>query len=139
MSISIFGFIIARPVSAADLSTPKSWLPTIPSLLGSNSQLPTGDLTSATSQVLPFIVSALLYIVIILALVFLVIGGITWITSGGDKEALAKAKSTVTYAIIGLVLGLSSFLILSLLESFFQLGTLLLGQRSFIPHGTFRY
>ena len=41
-----------------------------------------------------------------------VISALQWIVSGGDKEAVAKARSRLTYAIIGIVLLALSFLIL---------------------------
>lgn len=45
-----------------------------------------------------------------------------WITGGGNKEGMAKAKATVTYAIVGLVLGLSSVIILKFIGNFFKFG-----------------
>jgi hypothetical protein len=40
----------------------------------------------------------------IIALVYLLRGSINWITSGGDKEKIEKARHTLTNAIIGLVI-----------------------------------
>jgi hypothetical protein len=42
------------------------------------------------------------------ALVFIIIGGIRYITSGGDPKQAGAAKQIITYAIIGLVLILLS-------------------------------
>ena len=72
-----------------------------------------------TKQLVPFLIWAGVFFTIILSLVFLLVGGIMWITSGGNKEGMAKAKATVTYALVGLVLGLSSVIILRFLENFF--------------------
>ena len=61
------------------------------------------------------------------ALVFLfvmIIGGIQWITSGGDKAAIETARSKIINALIGLFLLLSVFAILALLSSFFGLNLL---------------
>jgi hypothetical protein len=56
-----------------------------------------------------------LRIIIIVAgffvLVYLFWGGFDWITSGGDKEKLSKARKKISGAIIGLIL---IFLVLSL-------------------------
>lgn len=38
----------------------------------------------------------------IVSLVFLVIGGLRYMASGGDEKALTAAKSTITYAVLGL-------------------------------------
>lgn len=43
-------------------------------------------------------------------------GAIQMILSGGDKEAIAKARSKITWAIIGVVLMALSFLIFALLQ-----------------------
>lgn len=77
-----------------------------------------------TGKLIPFLVSGALFILITTTLIFLVIGGIMWITSGGDKEGLAKAKSAITYALLGLVLGLGSFIILGILGNFFGVNLL---------------
>jgi hypothetical protein len=48
-----------------------------------------------------------------LSLLFVVIGGLRYALSGGDSNAIATAKKTITYAVIGLVLGISVFVITS--------------------------
>lgn len=98
---------------------PKFWLndsslQNVPGIIN-----PGSGLNFIGSNLVPFIISLLLFIVLALSLLFLIIGGITWITSGGDKEGLAKAKGTITYAIVGLVLALGSFIILRILSNFF--------------------
>lgn len=49
----------------------------------------------------------------------LIIGGIQWITSGGDKQALESARGKLTNAIIGIVILFSLFAILDLIHVFF--------------------
>lgn len=56
---------------------------------------------------------------IVVFLFFLLLGGIQWITSGGDKESLAKAKGKITSAIIGLIIVFSAWAILSLVKGLF--------------------
>lgn len=41
---------------------------------------------------------------VILVLVMLIVGAYEWITSGGDKESVAKARSRILNALIGLVI-----------------------------------
>lgn len=50
------------------------------------------------------------------ALVFLIWGGIKFITSGGDPKQAGAARQTITYALIGLILILSSFFIINFLS-----------------------
>lgn len=72
---------------------------------------------------LPQIVSTLIKLILVvaalIAFIFLVWGGIKWITSGGDKEGTAKAQSTITAALVGLVIVFASWAIIRLLEVFF--------------------
>lgn len=56
---------------------------------------------------------------ILLALGFLVFGGIKWITSQGDKAAVEGARGTIVAAIIGLVLIFLSIFILNLVGQIF--------------------
>jgi len=54
----------------------------------------------------------------ILTLLYLVWGGIEWITSGGDKGKTEKARDRMTQAVIGLVVLGASVAILVLVQSF---------------------
>jgi len=55
----------------------------------------------------------------LLALLFLILGGIQWITSGGNKEKLQAAQKKIMYAVIGLVISLSAFLIINFFGDLF--------------------
>lgn len=52
----------------------------------------------------------------ILLLLYLVYGGITWLTSAGDKEGLEKAKKTLTNAVIGIAILAVSFPVIKIVE-----------------------
>lgn len=51
----------------------------------------------------------------------LIFGAIQWISSGGDKQGLEGARSKVTNAIIGLVILFSLWVVLGLIDSFFNI------------------
>ena len=55
----------------------------------------------------------------LVAVVYIVIGGITYMTSNGDANKIAKAKTTILYALIGLVIAALAFAIVN-----FALGAL---------------
>ena len=57
-------------------------------------------------------------IAVILALGFLVFGGIKWITSGGDKGNVEAARGTIIAAIIGLIIVFLAYVILNLVLTF---------------------
>ena len=48
----------------------------------------------------------------------IVISGIKFVTSAGDQKKLASATSTLTYAIIGLVVTILAFVIVRLVQYF---------------------
>jgi len=70
---------------------------------------------TANTQLIPAItgiVNALLALAALIAAIFVVIGGVRYITSQGDEDAAAAAKNTVLYALIGLiVIALSAVLV----------------------------
>jgi len=72
---------------------------------------------------LPGIISTVIKLILVVAALiaffFLVVGGIKWITSGGDKEQTAKAQGTITAALVGLVIVFAAWAIIRLLEAFF--------------------
>lgn len=57
-------------------------------------------------------VKAIIALAGIILFVMLIIGGVKYITSGGDPKAAEGAKHTITYAVGGLILILLSYLIL---------------------------
>lgn len=72
-------------------------------------------------QIIGAIVTFLLIIIAVIALFFLIYGGLRWVTSGGDKGKVDEARKTVIAAIVGLVIAFLSFFILSVVLSFFGL------------------
>ncbi len=49
-------------------------------------------------------VAFLLLIAFLLAFFYLILGGISWLTSGGDKAAVETARNKIIAAIIGLII-----------------------------------
>jgi uncharacterized protein YacL len=72
----------------------------------------------------PIVGAAVAFILVLAALIalfFLIWGGIRWIMSAGDKAKVDSARQTITAAIIGLIIAFLAFFILSLALSFFGL------------------
>jgi len=129
MTNLIFSFVGQVMAAAADTSAGE---PTV-------SGLPTGGL-STIIKVVSNLVEISLVLAILLAFVYLLIGGIKWITSSGDKQGLTSAKATVTYAIIGLILAFLALGILTFISDFFtvNLGVGINPSGSTIPTGIFK-
>ena len=58
----------------------------------------------------------------VLSILMIVIAGIMYITSGGDEARVDKAKSWLTYAIIGLIVALLGFVIVSTVSNMLGAG-----------------
>lgn len=63
------------------------------------------------------ITNTILYIVAVVAVIMLIIGGIKYVVSGGDSKKVTDAKNTVLYAIIGLVIAVFSYAIVNFVIS----------------------
>ena len=63
------------------------------------------------------ITNTILYIVGIVAVIMLIVGGIKYVVSGGDSKKVTDAKNTVLYAIIGLVVCFLAFAIVNFVIS----------------------
>ncbi len=59
------------------------------------------------------ITSTILYIVGIIAVIMLIMGGIRYVISGGDAKKVTDAKNTVLYALIGLIVAFLAFAIVN--------------------------
>lgn len=59
------------------------------------------------------VINVVLYVVGILAVVMVIIGGVKYTTSGGDQAAVTSAKNTILYGIIGLVIAILAYAIVN--------------------------
>lgn len=85
---------------------------------GSNSTLCSGKKDNAQSKVAD-IVNLLLWVVGIISVVVIIIGGIMFAVSAGDPGKAAKARMTVIYAAVGVVVALFSAAIVSAVSKMF--------------------
>lgn len=80
------------------------------------------DLDSGSiGNIVSTVVTVLLIVAVIIALFFLIWGGIRWITSGGDKGKVDEARKHIVAAIIGLIVAFLAYFILQLVLGFFGL------------------
>lgn len=64
------------------------------------------------------VLSFVMVVAALLVFMYLIWGGIEWITSGGDKGKTENARNKITSAVIGLVVVAASYAILSLALNF---------------------
>jgi hypothetical protein len=81
---------------------------------------PTGGVHNFGNLLTAGIQTALI-IAAILTFVFLIWGGIQWITSGGDKAAYESARNRITAALVGLAIVAASWALMQLIGYFFNI------------------
>ncbi len=84
---------------------------------------PTGYADNAGSLI-NFVLRLVLVIAALLVFLYLVLGGIEYITSGGEKGKTEAARNKITSAIVGLIILAASWAILNLALGFLGLGDL---------------
>lgn len=64
-------------------------------------------------------IAGLLFIfAFLLTFMYLLLGGIQWLTSGGDKAQLEQARNKITNAIVGLIIVAAAYAIFTLVGQF---------------------
>ncbi len=66
--------------------------------------------------------SAVILVAGIAAFLFMIYGGIQWVTSGGEKDKVKEARDKITQAIVGLAIVASAWAIFKLIDYFFGIG-----------------
>jgi hypothetical protein len=86
-----------------------------------NSSSPFASLTSLRPS---FYVTTAINILLggagVFSFLFLLMGGVQWITAGGDKDAVEKARKKVVNALTGLVVVFSAYAILYIIRVLFN-------------------
>lgn len=69
-------------------------------------------------NVISAVIGILLLIAAVLAFLYLIMGGIQWITSGGDKSGMEAARNKITAAIVGLIIVAAAWAVMLLVGQF---------------------
>ncbi len=80
------------------------------------------DLLGAGNGVFGQITSILLFVIGVLSVIMLIVGGLKYVVSGGNKDKVASAKNTILYAIIGLVVAILAYAAINFIISTFTKG-----------------
>lgn len=84
------------------------------------------------SKALPAGIGLAFIIGTIIFFAMLIMGAISWISSGGDKQKLETARGTITSAIVGIVILFASYAVIRLIENFFGIHILTLDITSLV-------
>lgn len=89
---------------------------------------PTGEFVNVSTITIGSIISAIVtFILIAAAVIFffmLVLGGIRYITSGGDKAQTEGARGQITAAVIGLAVVFGAWAVITIVNAFFGVNIL---------------
>lgn len=69
--------------------------------------------TNLFGGILKDVINVLLYFAGAIAVIMIVVGGIRYITSDGDPGAAGKAKNTIIFAIVGVIIATMSYSIVN--------------------------
>ncbi len=70
---------------------------------------PTPDITTKNGSTLMVAYYIIIGIVAAISFLMIVIGALKYTTSGGEPQSMAKAKNTILYALVGLVICIIAF------------------------------
>jgi len=118
-SILLAAAIFIIPISSfadntvAPASTPTATCGTDSTICNPISGGKVNDIPSLIVLIIKYLVS----LIGIVAVLMIIIGGYQMVTSAGNEEGYKKAKQTITYAVIGLVIAVLSYSIASIVEN----------------------
>lgn len=76
--------------------------------------------SDSANKLIGTIVNTLLFLVGTLSVIMIIVAGIWYVTSSGDTTKVTRAKNTLTYAIVGLLVALLAFAIVNWVLKLFK-------------------
>jgi hypothetical protein len=73
----------------------------------------TGKDADKAPDMIKIVINTLLYVLGIISVIMIVIGGIRYTTSNGDPSGLKTARDTIIYSVVGLVVAILSYSIVN--------------------------
>ena len=83
---------------------------------------PTGGVIANIPALIGWAIQILFVVAGLVAFVYLLLGGIKWITSGGDKGQVEAARNQIIQALIGLVVVFAAWGMIVLVETLLNIG-----------------
>lgn len=75
--------------------------------------------TQSPTAIIKIIVNILLFIVGVISVIMIIVGGIRYTTSAGNSSAVTSAKNTILFAIVGLLVSFFAYAIVNWLLNWF--------------------
>ena len=120
-AVGTMALTYAHVASAVDCATDDSSI-----LNGANCAAPKGASSNlfVTNGIFQQISNTLIFLVGAIAVIMLIIGGLRYVTSNGEAASIKGAKDTITYAIIGIIVAMLSFALVSFVIGRFSSSTI---------------
>ena len=108
LTIGVFGVVALAPISTVSALDP---------LAGACEDNPNSEICANqgedASGLINTIINVLLFLVGTLSVIMIIVAGVFYTTSAGDSSKVARAKNTLLYSIVGLVLSILAFAIVN--------------------------
>ena len=113
-----FGAVSVPAVVFAQSPTQSAKQEACKGITGQVSGATCGSSTNDLSNIIKAVLNVLSLIAGFAAVIMIIIGGMRYITSGGEAQAVSGAKRTLIYAVVGLiVVSLSQFIVFFVLKN----------------------
>lgn len=76
--------------------------------------------TRTVTGIVKVIINVLLYFIGALSVIMIIFGGFKYVTSAGDSNGVSSAKSTIMYAVIGLIVSVLAFTLVNFVLDTFK-------------------
>ncbi len=117
-----FGILVYPPLAFAQSTSP---LPTQIEINVSPPNIPGLSIITDAGALISATVAIVLIVAALAAFIYLVQGGLRWITSGGDKAGIDAARNQIQAALLGLFIVFAAWAIMLIIQTFF--GVTILG------------
>lgn len=118
------GLVVALQLASASpaFAQTSSWSGVCVDTKGGNTDVAT---LQGLQCLLANVLSVFLTLVGLVAFIMIIVAGFQLLLSGGNSQNVEKAQKSITFAVVGLVVALSAFIILNLVSQFTGVSTIL--------------
>lgn len=108
LAITVFGFAVVAPAA-----TTYALDPLADQCANNADSAICESQNDSAADLISILVNTLLFIVGAISVIMIIFGGISYATSNGDLAKITKAKNIITYSVVGLVVALLAYAIVT--------------------------
>ena len=115
LAIAVFGFAVVAPAATTYALDPLG-----DQCAGNSDNAICESKDDNANDLIKIIVNTMLFIIGALSVIMIIWGGIAYAISAGDPAKVTKAKNTITYAVLGLIIAFLAYAIVNWVVLLFQ-------------------